>query len=651
MDEYVRRVPGYHVTWYPVPYPAAPVSAGLATSTYRNTYFQSIASGIKETELILKLRAARCPKERYVFAGYSQGAMVMHRTIYRLGVNKTTRTSRQTLLPRVAAVFAIGDGDKTPYQGGVNYGASDSRRGLIWVINGGDPFWPSAKSARIPTTGYGWYPLRFMSICATNDFVCDPTYGIPSIKVHTTSYRPPSGKMLSSIHYAATRAANTTKFIAPRYPTITTAANLGTSKPGQAYTKTLNAWTFTGATTWARTSGTLPPGIRLSSTGKLSGTPTSAGTYSFAVRAKNAAGGTHTRPFTLKTTITPKVATGGSHTCAISPAASVKCWGSNYAGMLGDGSPTRGADGWYRSSATPVQVTGLTSGVKDLSASGLYTCAVTKTRTVKCWGSNTYANLGNGTTRNSSVPVTVTGLTNAKSVATGEMHACALTTSGTVKCWGNHNMYGQLGNGTQGPATGSLVTVVGLTNVTAIAAGARHTCATTATGSVKCWGQNMYGQLGVRTSHPWSTVPVTVVGLTNVTAISAQGDLTCALTVARDPHCWGDSFGGTFLGSNVPIGIPALPAGSTTAITVGEGYVCVITAAGAAKCWAEDRHNSTDPVQVPGLTSHVTSISPAYEEACAVQKATVFCWGDNYYGQLGNGTFADSATPVPTKPL
>lgn len=210
LDEYVKRVPGYHVTWYPVPYPAAPVSAGLATSTYRNTYFQSIASGIKETELILKLRAARCPKERYVFAGYSQGAMVMHRTIYRLGTNKTTRTSRQTLLPRVAAVFAIGDGDKTPYQRGVNYGASDSRRGLIWVI-GGDPIWPSARSARIPTTGYGWYPLRFMSICATSDFVCDPTYGIPSIKVHTTSYRPPSGKMLPSTRYAATRAANTTK--------------------------------------------------------------------------------------------------------------------------------------------------------------------------------------------------------------------------------------------------------------------------------------------------------------------------------------------------------------------------------------------------------------------------------------------------------
>src|SRR5207302_1967106 len=132
---------------------------------------------------------------------------------------------------------------------------------------------------------------------------------------------------------------------------------------------------------------------------------------------------------------------GANHSCALTSAGGAKCWGYDYSGQLGDGN-----GGAFSDQPTPVDVSGLLSGVGAISAGGNHTCAIAGA--VKCWGDNTFGAVGDGTTSNLRLtPVGVSGLTSgATAVAAGGMHSCALTSADGVKCWGENN-YGQLGDG------------------------------------------------------------------------------------------------------------------------------------------------------------------------------------------------------------
>jgi alpha-tubulin suppressor-like RCC1 family protein len=355
------------------------------------------------------------------------------------------------------------------------------------------------------------------------------------------------------------------------------------------------------------------------------------------------------------------VETGASSTCAVTANGGVKCWGWNLHGELGDGTTTQ--------RITPVEVSGLTSGVTMISANGTsafaHTCALTTSGGLKCWGFNSDGQLGDGTTTQRTTPVEVSGLTSGVvQITTGASHTCALTVSGGVKCWGS-NSNGQLGNGTTTRQT-LPVDVNGLTTgIVAISAGGNHTCALTSDGGVKCWGQNSDGQLGNGTTTQ-QLIPADVSGLpSGVVAISAGAEHTCALTNTGGVKCWGaNSWGilgdGTMTSRSTPVDVSGLTSGAA-AISAGATHTCALTVDGGAKCWGQNSMGEvgdgtddyrTTPVAVSGLTSGVAAISAgggAWSHTCALlSNGEVKCWGHNSHGQIGNNTSTYIPTPRST---
>jgi alpha-tubulin suppressor-like RCC1 family protein len=346
------------------------------------------------------------------------------------------------------------------------------------------------------------------------------------------------------------------------------------------------------------------------------------------------------------------ISAGGSHTCAVTTAGGAKCWGENQDGRLGDGK--------WADSTVPVDVWHLAGGVASISAGGSHTCALTTSGGVKCWGDNRDDELGAGTTTNSKVPIDVVGLTSGVSaISAGDGHTCALTTSGGAKCWGD-NFEGELGDGTT-TSNPTPVDVLGLTSgVAAISAGEIDTCALTTSGGVKCWGYNRYGQLGDGSTTSRST-PVDVVGLTSgVAAISTGGDHTCALTTAGGVKCWGLNASGqlgdsTMIDSAVPVDVTGLSSG-VSSISAGFSHTCSVMSAGGLMCWGNNdfgqlgdgtNRSSDTPVGISRTKGRVAAISAGYGHTCALTvSGGVRCWGANRDGQLGDGTMTNSPLPA-----
>lgn len=244
-----------------------------------------------------------------------------------------------------------------------------------------------------------------------------------------------------------------------------------------------------------------------------------------------------------------KVAAGGSHSCAALSNGTVQCWGDNFRGQLGtDPASANELCGSYPGlpcSTTPVTVDGI-NNASDVAAGSSHSCAILSNSTIKCWGYNVQGELGNGTTDTTFSPVSVSGINNAVSIAAGSFHACALLSNGNVKCWGE-NSNGQLGSDYTGPESSDAnppvpcsrtpIAVSGISNAIAIAAGSDNTCALISGGTVKCWGPNPGGQLGNGTTVS-SFTPVTVNGINNATAIDAGGT-ACAVLSDGAVKCWG----------------------------------------------------------------------------------------------------------------
>jgi len=356
-------------------------------------------------------------------------------------------------------------------------------------------------------------------------------------------------------------------------------------------------------------------------------------------------------PSVLEETVT-QTSAGRNHTCALTTVGAVKCWGRNVFGQLGDNSTTQ--------RLTPVDVSGLGSGVVAISAGGFHTCALTTAGAVKCWGRNSKGQLGDNSTTQALTPVDVASLgSGVAAISPGYEHTCALTTAGAVQCWGD-NSGGQLGDNSTTQRS-MPVNVVSLgSGVAAISAGGFHTCALTAAGAVKCWGNNAYGQLGDGSMTDRLT-PVAVINLgSGVAAISAGQSHACALTTNGAVKCWGYNFAGQ-LGDNsttnrlTPVDVSGLGSG-VAAVGGGTFHTCALTTTGAVKCWGVNINGQLGdnsitqrsmPVDVVSLGSGVTAISAGSDHTCALNTGgTVKCWGDNSRGQLGDNSGSNRSTPV-----
>ena len=228
------------------------------------------------------------------------------------------------------------------------------------------------------------------------------------------------------------------------------------------------------------------------------------------------------------------VSAGDEFACALLTDGRAKCWALGESGQRGDGSFSTFA-------LTPVDVIGL-SGAVAIATGYVQSCALLGDGTIRCWGGNREGTLGDGTTADPGTarPVVVAGITSATAIAAGAHHTCALLSDGTVKCWGR-NGQGQLGDGTLNQSTTPVQVQTGagaLSGVTAITAGGAHTCALLADTTVRCWGENSERQLGDGTTFSKPN-GIRVTGITGAVAISAGWEHTCAVLANGTARCWG----------------------------------------------------------------------------------------------------------------
>jgi alpha-tubulin suppressor-like RCC1 family protein len=347
------------------------------------------------------------------------------------------------------------------------------------------------------------------------------------------------------------------------------------------------------------------------------------------------------------------LAVGYHHACALKGDGTLWCWGANTSGQLGDGT------GVTRPS--PVQITALGTSVVEVTAEGLHTCARKSDGTLWCWGYNTHGQVGDGTGDGTTpnpkpAPVQVTALgTSVVAVEAAGLHTCARKGDGTLWCWG-YNGFGQVGDGTLATPKPLPVQVTALgTSAVEMAGGYGHTCARKGDGTLWCWGDNSAGEVGngTTTTRELSPVQVTALG-TTVVQVTAGDATVCARKRDGTLWCWGYNEDGrvgdgtTATPKPSPVQVASLGT-SVVDAAASATHSCAVKGDGTLWCWGANTYGQVgdgtlatprpSPVQVTSLGTDVAEVGAGSRHTCARKRdgRTIWCWGETSLGQVGDG--------------
>jgi alpha-tubulin suppressor-like RCC1 family protein len=384
------------------------------------------------------------------------------------------------------------------------------------------------------------------------------------------------------------------------------------------------------------------------------------------------------------------VSAGRSQSCGLQPDSTAVCWGSEPLGRVPDSTlnscPT---SGYCVPFAMPV---GTGPKFTTISAGSRLTCALAPGNIPWCWGS-----IGGSdyVTWSSFVPETLLTTISLVSVGSGEGHSCGLTPAGAAYCWG-WNYDGELGAGldeNQLEATITPVAVAGGLTFTQLVVGDFHSCGLDAAGNAYCWGSNATGQLGNDTvstkincglygdACSWSPVPVE--GGQTFSTLAAGGGHSCGILSIGALVCWGSNAAGQIgvsdtshhcgitqavcLPKPTAVGFPFATADSTISlVTLGGAHSCATTSGGTLFCWGDNQYGQLGigtmtgfgcpfaggecrptPTKVVGLPAGPVSLAAGLEHTCAaLASQAAYCWGANESGQLGDNTLLDSPKPT-----
>jgi alpha-tubulin suppressor-like RCC1 family protein len=322
-----------------------------------------------------------------------------------------------------------------------------------------------------------------------------------------------------------------------------------------------------------------------------------------------------------------QIEVGRSHTCATTADGEIYCWGNNPSGQLGLGTTA------LQTSPKRLPASGDLEA-EALSAGADHTCVIDDTSSqIYCWGAGTDGQLGSTESGDKLVPTAIGSTDPFVEVAAGESHTCANDENGQTLCWGS-NAAGQLGTGDKDPKS-TPTPIADSRTFVALAAGSTHTCALMDSGSAQgpayCWGSNADAQLGAGdTAIAEELTPASVDSSRVFVDVAVGQTSSCARTPGNEIFCWGDD-------DISPVRLTHPGNGDDVnfrVLSVGARSICGVLADDSGNVLCSGTEGWSEITEL-----ELVDVATAFDHTCAISgDGRVYCWGDNAYGQVGNGS-------------